>query len=184
MDRVIELLIKFVKYLIDKLEAKGAKAVLSIIYIIILGIFFLLISASPLISFIFFYKRSIFQECNILANVGIIFSLDSVLFLTLFIFCLIRDIDVNIETGELTEGKCNKSVAFTRTILLMAWITIVLTIVYGICVIMKIDTSITLGAISLLCILIITLFRYIGHYIKIKCISFILISSDKIRRKI
>lgn len=152
---------KLVNYLLNQIEESGIKGLIPAISAIILALIFI----SPSYILIFFYERSLFSEYNLIINIMTVLILDTILFLVLFVIGSFRDIKIN-ENGECEDsGKLSKDIVIT--ISLMGGVSVLLTIVYGICTIIKGNSNIAIGVITLAVILVIILVYYILGAVKI-----------------
>ena len=119
----------FIEYLLNQIKNKGIRGIIPIISIVILGLLFI----SPSYTFIFFYKRSLFLDYDLIINVITVVILDILLFLILFVIGSLRDIETDNEGNFIDNGTLSKDIIMT--IVLMGVVSIYLVTVYGIYVI-------------------------------------------------
>lgn len=119
----------FIEYLLNQIKNKGIRGIIPIISIVILGLLFI----SHSYTFIFFYKRSLFLDYDLIINVITVVILDILLFLILFVIGSLRDIETDNEGNFIDNGTLSKDIIMT--IVLMGVVSIYLVTVYGIYVI-------------------------------------------------
>lgn len=153
---------ELISYLIGEIRNKNPKGIIWIIGMIILTLLFI----SPAYIFIFFYKRSLLYENNLIISTITVLVLNLMLFLVLFLIVSLRDIEYTPK-GFKDSGKLYKDII--RAISFMGGVSMSLMIVQCIRIIMKGDSNVIIGLYTILgAITIIFCYYFINFIVEIR----------------